>query len=959
MRCRYCNKAISLLRRLNDSAFCSDAHRIAHAEEQQMALQRLFESPNGAGRTQKMAAFQPKKALPVPVDAVRPDSDSDVESVLPVVERGSEEAPWGEIVQTALPSYRPRQWLRWPHDVEAVAHAICFCERTVKAGTHLRAVNRIYRLMPAAAVSKRRMRSMEQPASRPETLRPGSVSKATKWEPQEPDVRSGIPVTALQGIAPAAKAGQKRESEPQWNGDRAQTLFPCPASMQAFAGFRPLRRLSAIAPEVLPPPAPAAPARPFEEFPWKIFKTALPTPAWSPLSSETDPIETVWALLAETPLATLRSVEVNRASIGSTVRADSLVPEIPRALLRLPVSPAAECTLAGVGRVREGLAVPPPSPLTANAPSRRPEAMNFAATYAKPAQSLLVLARILTRSRRLAEVSPPRATREVRILFPIQYVQRGAIPTTAPCQPQALPARNLANAGRANHTLCPTPASPKRRISDAGSMLASASAPQLPACPTIGSASQLARASEIQPLPVPSPARPSAPQYRHRVRCTALFSTVAARPPLLRLPVTEGESTRVVLMPVSRPAYQDWRNASLAPTFAEFVFATPEIPNHAIRRAPAIRFGGQRLFPIRNGQPLARHSTSGPAVIPLGPWNGRPLVAPSRLKPFNRQNFYLRNKGKGLEVGIREVFSKVSSPSAWQRFRFLQVRVKWFAVAVPLIAGIWMVTRPVVSKPATPAQQAVEAPAMELTPGNTEKEALEPERPAAVGKAWERPVKRETPQANAGLWDGFQARVSGRASVEMIEDFRTGLSQWDGRGEWARSWSYDRSGTVRPGNMAFYQPSITLRDYVFEMKAAVERRSIQWMVRATGFRNYHFLRLNIAPGAALTRLELERWPVVNGKAGKVTRLPLPHGGNHQTLYAIRTAVSGDTITTYLGDQVIDTFADSRLAEGGIGLAGAPGDQPRIYALRLAHQNDFLGKLCSFLAPRPMNIQSTE
>ena len=59
MRCRYCNKAISLLRRLNDAEYCTDAHRFADAAEQQLAMQRLAETQPAMQRTQRMAAAKP------------------------------------------------------------------------------------------------------------------------------------------------------------------------------------------------------------------------------------------------------------------------------------------------------------------------------------------------------------------------------------------------------------------------------------------------------------------------------------------------------------------------------------------------------------------------------------------------------------------------------------------------------------------------------------------------------------------------------------------------------------------------------------------------------------------------------------------------------------------------------------------------------------------------------------
>ncbi len=227
--------------------------------------------------------------------------------------------------------------------------------------------------------------------------------------------------------------------------------------------------------------------------------------------------------------------------------------------------------------------------------------------------------------------------------------------------------------------------------------------------------------------------------------------------------------------------------------------------------------------------------------------------------------------------------------------------------------------------------------------------------PAGAAATPESPAEGPAP----GAWDVFRARLASRASVHFVEDFRSGLSQWEGRGDWARSWSYDRSGTVRPGQLALFLPTIGLRDYVMEINASIDRRSIQWAVRATDPHNYHMARLNVTPGASLTYLELERWSVIKGRTGRVTRLPLPHGAANQSLYSIRVEARGDSITTYLNEQVIDTYSDSRLPAGGVGLVAAGEDRPRIYGLRISHQNDFLGKLCSFLAPPPIVPQGSD
>jgi len=349
-------------------------------------------------------------------------------------------------------------------------------------------------------------------------------------------------------------------------------------------------------------------------------------------------------------------------------------------------------------------------------------------------------------------------------------------------------------------------------------------------------------------------------------------------------------------------------------------------------------------------------------------WASKPLVCPLSLRLDDGKRPPKHSKSQRFGRALRERFSMAGLAKLGHRAAHLPSDLKWIAMVVPLVIGIWVLARPTTAEPArmpVPIEKS-EAEAPPLEEERTQVAALKPVAipPAPEPVATPEPPVSKTPPPAATpgaptAWDNFTARIASRASVDLVEDFHNGLSSWEGRGEWARTWSYDRSGTVRPGHMAIYQPTLGLRDYVLEMKASIERRSIQWMVRASNPQNYHLARLNVTPGAPLTRLELERWSVVNGRAGRVTRLPLPHGGANQTVYSIRVEVNGDSVSTYLQDQAIDTFSDSRLAKGGVGLVGSADDRPRIYGIRVFHQNDFLGKLCSFLAPPPINTQGSD
>jgi hypothetical protein len=388
--------------------------------------------------------------------------------------------------------------------------------------------------------------------------------------------------------------------------------------------------------------------------------------------------------------------------------------------------------------------------------------------------------------------------------------------------------------------------------------------------------------------------------------------------------------------------------------------ARPARPTMAHSRAP--RRISVRLFQVPRAMPMAVPAGGRPLALGMDSWASPPAIRAFGLRFDDGMRRSGHTASQRFSQELRDRFSQADLRSAWMKLSRLPSDFRWIAMAVPLVLGIWAMARPASTEPVktTLSMPQEEPPVVERESQAAVAPVSSPlalDKKAAVRAA--KPITGVVPPAEPGRWDVLTARIAGRASVDLVEDFRNGLSHWEGRGEWARSWSYDRSGIVRPGHMAIFQPTVKLRDYVLEMKASIDRRAIQWVVRASNSQNYHFTRLNVTPGAPLTKLELERWSVINGRTGRVTRLPLPHGGANQTLYSIRVEVRGDSITTYLQDQVIDTFSDARLQEGGVGLIGTHEDRPRIYGIHVFHQNDFLGKLCSFLAPPPINSQGSD
>ncbi|MBY0507780.1 MAG: hypothetical protein K2X03_27960 [Bryobacteraceae bacterium] len=204
------------------------------------------------------------------------------------------------------------------------------------------------------------------------------------------------------------------------------------------------------------------------------------------------------------------------------------------------------------------------------------------------------------------------------------------------------------------------------------------------------------------------------------------------------------------------------------------------------------------------------------------------------------------------------------------------------------------------------------------------------------------------------MFASFKSRISSRAAVELGEDFRAGLAQWQGaREDWAENWSYDQTGFVRPGNLAIFTPTITLHDYNFEFLGQIESRAMSWVYRAKDTRNYYQGKLVITQGGPVPEIAFVRTIVKNGRETGRKSIPLTMNLRTDTLYRVRVDVNPSDFTTSVLGQVVDTFSDTSHEQGGIGFQGGRGETSRIRWVEVSHQYDTLGRLCAMLVPYGM------
>ena len=278
--------------------------------------------------------------------------------------------------------------------------------------------------------------------------------------------------------------------------------------------------------------------------------------------------------------------------------------------------------------------------------------------------------------------------------------------------------------------------------------------------------------------------------------------------------------------------------------------------------------------------------------------------------------------------------------------------MKWSVMAVPLIAllAFHSLTKDSTPRTAPPmiavnSSEAVQAPPASTAPSLAAKPDL-PEGPP-LQKAVATQTAKTSPK---GRWQTFQENIMHRAAISLADDFRNGLGNWAGGGDWARSWSYDKAGFIRPGSLALYVPTVSLSDYQFEFTGQIEQGGLSWVFRASDLKNYYAERLVITAPGSMPEAALIRYAVVNGKRTSSTQTPLPFRLRNGRMYRFRVEVRGTRFTTYLDDSVIDFFSDSRLKRGGIGFFRGRGEKSRLRWVSVMHQYDMLGRLCALIAP---------
>jgi hypothetical protein len=437
----------------------------------------------------------------------------------------------------------------------------------------------------------------------------------------------------------------------------------------------------------------------------------------------------------------------------------------------------------------------------------------------------------------------------------------------------------------------------------------------------------------VRPAECPAPASPAAAPPG--ISIDALAVAVAGTTPWGAVPVDvpEGEPALAgaVLLPLAEPA----PHPGAAPIMAEYrgdparrrILALPV--TQAVLASVFDR--EQPLLPITNlCDSWIDQMTQPPRIDPC-PWRTTPALPAVPLRRF----CFERPVAPPTPAphSIEQALQKYRTSWARQFGPLGPSELIWITLALALLVTVWLWSPR--NGPPSPADAV--ATATERLGG----QAGHPVAFEAVGGA-----------------PSLRARVANRSSIDLKEDFSAGFGFWEGGRAWSRSWRRDPEGIARPGQLALYQPSVPMKDYELTLLAAVEHRSISWVVRARNLRNYVAVRMNLASTGAGQPSSLERWTVKEGRVTHRRSVGIETPLSAARAMRVRMEVHGPVFKTLLEDRVVDVFTDTTHATGGVGLFASPEDQPRIYRLEVTHQQDFLGKLCSFFAAHPITTAGT-
>ena len=231
-------------------------------------------------------------------------------------------------------------------------------------------------------------------------------------------------------------------------------------------------------------------------------------------------------------------------------------------------------------------------------------------------------------------------------------------------------------------------------------------------------------------------------------------------------------------------------------------------------------------------------------------------------------------------------------------------------------------------------------------------------QPTATPQAPAGPQTAAARAAKPGAIARLRQAIADRATLELNDTFQKGMGAWGQAKTMAPGWAKSPDGYVRPGQLALYQPTVGLSNYDMEFLGQIENKSMDWVVRAKDKQNYYAMKFKVIEPGLRPVIAMVHYPVVNGVAGKESRIPLNIMVHNNSAYHVSVSVEKNRIITAIEGQEVDRWIDDTLPKGGVGFFADAGERARLYWVRVSRNEDFLGRVCSYLSSSSSGERST-
>lgn len=140
-----------------------------------------------------------------------------------------------------------------------------------------------------------------------------------------------------------------------------------------------------------------------------------------------------------------------------------------------------------------------------------------------------------------------------------------------------------------------------------------------------------------------------------------------------------------------------------------------------------------------------------------------------------------------------------------------------------------------------------------------------------------------------------------------------------------------------------------LTNYDLDALVQIDAKGLGLVFRAASSHTYQVAKLVVVGSGPMPSLAVARYTMIAGRASRSVLTQYPERFQSDTLYRVHLVARGDAFSLYIQGNLVDYWTDSRLPAGGVGLFCSPGERARVAWIRVSHNTDSLGRMCSLLS----------